>query len=274
MPELPEVETIKKDLEEKVKGKRVKRVKIKNEKCIKAPSPVEFVKRIENKIFREIQRRGKFLIVKLDSLDALIIHLKLTGQLIYFPKEGEELNYTRLIFIFDDHTQLNFADLRGFGNIWLLPEGRLSTIPALADLGPEPLGDEFTVEKFKKLLKGRKGKIKPLLMDQSFIAGIGNVYSQEALFLAGIHPERNPSKLVDEEIEKLYNNLRKILREAISYRGSSVDTYVDLEGRKGNYEQHLNVYGREGQSCPRCGAIIRRITISGRGTYFCPRCQR
>jgi formamidopyrimidine-DNA glycosylase len=274
MPELPEVETIKRDLEEKVKGKKVKRVIVKDGKCIKIPAPTEFIKRTEGKVFREIQRRGKFLIIELDSLDALIIHLKLTGQLIYSPKEGELLNYTRLIFIFCDHTQLNFADIRRFGSIWLIPEGKFSLIPSLANLGPEPLRDDFTMEKFKNLLKGKKGKIKSLLMDQSFIAGIGNVYSQEALFGAGIHPERNPSKLLDEEIEKLYNNLQKVLREAIYHRGSSVINYVDLEGKKGNYEPYLNVYGRESQSCPRCGANIRKITISGRGTYFCPKCQK
>jgi len=274
MPELPEVETIKRDLEEKIKEKRVKKVIVKDGKCIKIPAPAEFIKRTEGKVFREIQRRGKFLIIELDSLDALIIHLKLTGQLIYFPKEGEELNYTRLMFIFYDHTQLNFADMRRFGSIWLIPQHKFSLIPSLANLGPEPLEDEFTLEKFKELVKGARGKIKSLLMDQSFIAGIGNVYSQEALFLAGIHPERKSSKLFDEEIRSLYNNLRKILQEAIYHRGSSVNNYVDLAGKKGNYEPHLNIYGREGQSCPRCGANIRRITISGRGTYFCPKCQK
>jgi len=274
MPELPEVETIKRDLEDKVRGKRVKRVIIKNEKCIKEPASKEFIRKVEGKRFEKIRRRGKFLLIGLDSLDTLVIHLKLTGQLIY-SKEGEMIDYTRLIFVFHDRSQLSFADVRGFGSIWLIPDEDFDRIPSLGSLGLEPLEDVFSLERFRDILRKKKrGKIKPLLMDQSLIAGIGNVYSQEALFLAGIHPERNPSELLDEEIRSLYNSLRKVLQEAIRYRGSSVDNYVDLEGKKGSYEQHLNVYGREGQSCPRCGAKIRRITLAGRGTYFCPNCQK
>jgi len=147
-------------------------------------------------------------------------------------------------------------------------------VASLQNLGPEPLEKGFTPSKFKKLLKGKRGRIKPLLMDQTFIAGIGNIYSQEALFLAGIHPKRSPSSLVDKEIESLYNNLLSVLQEAISYGGSSVDTYVDLNGKKGDYESYLKVYGREGKNCSRCGAVIERVKMAGRGTYFCPCCQK
>jgi len=273
MPELPEVETIKRDLEDKVRGKRVKKVMIKNEKCVREPLPGEFIKRVEGRVFKEIQRRGKFLLIRLDSLDTLVIHLKLTGRLIY-SKQGEMIDYARLMFIFDDRSQLVFADIRGFGSIWLIPDQEFHRIPSLNNLGLEPLEDDFTMEKFGNILRKKRGKIKPLLMDQSLIAGIGNVYSQEALFLAGINPERSPSGLLDEEIRSLYNNLKQILQEAIRHRGSSVDTYVDLEGEKGSYEEHLNVYGRKGQSCPRCGATIKRINLAGRGTYFCPKCQK
>lgn len=272
MPEMPEVETIKRDLEKKVKGKRVERVIIKNKKFVKMPTPSEFIHRIEGKVFTRVERRGKFLLLGLGSEDSLVIHLKLTGRLIY-SKRGEEVDYSRIVFVFQDNTQLSFTDMRGFGGIWLIQDREFQKIPTLDNLGPEPLAEDFTVAKFRDILKGKRGKIKSLLMDQKFMAGIGNIYSQEALFLSQIHPERIPFSLADEEIEKLHRNLRQILKKAISYRGSSVDAYVDLEGKKGSFESQLKVYGREGKSCFKCGAAIKRIEVSGRGTYFCPNCQ-
>lgn len=274
MPELPEVETIREGLEKKVKGKRVNKIIIKSEKSIKAPSsPGEFIRKIEGRILSEIRRRGKYLILELDSKDSLIIHLKMTGRLIY-SSEGEELPYTRVIFIFPDKTQLSFTDMRRFGGLWLISDEEFSNFPFLKSLGPEPLENDFTLDRFRELLKGKKRKIKSLLMEQTFIAGVGNIYSQEALFLARIHPEKNVSMLVDREIEGLYNNLLAVLREALSCRGSSINAYVDLNGKKGSYESHLRVYGRQDRSCSRCGAVIRKIKVSGRGTCFCPVCQK
>jgi len=272
MPELPEVETIKRDLEEKIKGKKVEKVVVVNDKCIKMPASGEFISGIEGRLFQQIKRRGKYLIIELDSGDNLVIHLKLTGRLIYSLKE-KKLDYSKIIFIFYDSTQLTFTDMRGFGNVWLLPDKEFERIPSLKNLGPEPLEEEFTVDKFKELLKEKRTDIKSLLMNQEFIAGIGNIYSQEALFLSGIHPKRKALSLHYEEIGRLYNNLRSVLNEAISYRGSSVDAYVDLQGEKGKYKPHLRVYGREGKNCLICGAIIQKINIKGRGTRFCPRCQ-
>jgi len=272
MPELPEIETIKRDLEKKVRGKKVKEVMIKNGKCLKEITEKEFIKRIKGKVFSQIRRRGKFLIIELDSKDNLVIHLRMTGILIY-SKEKRELNYTRIVFIFEDSSQLTLNDMRGFGNVWFIPRKEFQKIPLLHLLGPEPLEENFTLEKFKTLLKRKKKKIKILLMDQRSIAGIGNIYSQEALFRAGIHPEKLSNRLFDKEIEKLYNSLRGVLQEAISHRGSSVDTYVDLEGEEGKYGQHLKVYGRKGKKCLRCGEIIKKINLGGRGTYFCPHCQ-
>lgn len=272
MPELPEIETIRLDLEEKVKGKKVKEVIIKNGKCLKEITEEEFIKGVKGKVFSQFRRRGKFLIVELDSKDNLIIHLRMTGILIY--SEGKkESNYTRIIFIFEDNSQLAFNDMRGFGNVWLLPDREFQRIPSLYLLGSEPLEKDFTLEKFKSILKRKKKKIKILLMDQRSIAGIGNIYSQEALFRARIHPEKLSNHLFDKEIENLYNSLKGVLQEALSHRGSSVDTYVDLEGKKGKYEQYLKVYGRKGKKCFRCGEIIKKINLGGRGTYFCPHCQ-
>jgi len=274
MPELPEVETIRRDLEEKVRGKRIERVIIKNEKSVKVPSPREFIQKMERKVLDEMHRRGKYLILGLDSEDSLVLHLGMTGSLIY-SKAGEKIDYSRVVFLLENNAQLSFTDVRGFGGLWFVPDGKFEeVVPTLANLGPEPLETDFTLEKFKQLLKDKKGKIKTLLMDQSFIAGVGNVYAQEALFLSGIHPTRGPSSLLDREIEKLYRNLVHVLREAISYRGSSINTYVDLVGRQGSYEPRLRVYGQAGSSCPRCGHVIERMEVGGRGTYSCPRCQK
>lgn len=274
MPELPEVETIVQGLKKRVKGKKVRKIVVKSEKSIKMPpSSAEFIARIERRKLRKIRRRGKYLILELDSKDNLIIHLKLTGRLIYSPEEGE-LPYLRVLFIFDDKTQLSFTDMRGFGGLWLISKGDLPTVPFLENLGPEPLENDFTLDKFGGLLKGKKGKIKVLLMDQTFIAGIGNIYSQEALFLTRIHPEKKAATLVDSEIEALYNSLLAVLREAISFGGSSVDAYVKSDGKKGDYESHLRVYGREGEGCLVCGTTIEKIKMSGRGTCYCPLCQK
>lgn len=274
MPELPEVETIREGLEKKVRGKRVNKVIVRNEKAIKSPSsPGRFIGKIEGRRFSKIRRRGKYLILELDSKDRLIIHLKMTGRLIY-SSEGEELPYARVIFLFPDKTQLNFIDMRGFGGLWLIPDKEFSNLPFLKSLGPEPLENDFTLARFRELLKGKRGKIKSLLMDQTFIVGVGNIYSQEALFLSGIHPERNASMLIDSEVESLHNNLLAVLQEASSHGGSSVNTYVDLNGKKGSYESHLKVYGRQKKNCSRCGAVIRKIKVNGRGTCFCPVCQK
>jgi len=274
MPELPEIETIRRDLEEKVRGKRIERVIIKNEKSVKVPSPREFIQKMERKVLVEMHRRGKYLILGLDSEDALVLHLGMTGRLIY-SKAGEQIDYSRVVFILENNAQLSFTDVRGFGGLWFVPDEKFEEVlPTLASLGPEPLETDFTLEKFKQLLKDKKGKIKTLLMDQSFIAGVGNVYAQEALFFSGIHPTRSSSSLLEGEIEKLYHNLLNVLREAISYRGSSIKNYVDLVGRQGSYEPHLRVYGRAGSNCPRCGHVIERMEVGGRGTCFCPRCQR
>lgn len=274
MPELPEVETIRRDLEEKIKGKRIEGVIIKNEKSVKAPTPQQFVQKMEKKMLDETSRRGKYLILGLDSGDSLVLHLGMTGRLIY-SRAGEEVDYSRVIFLLENDAQLSFTDIRGFGGLWFVPDERFGeVVPTLAKLGPEPLEKNFTLKKFKKLLEGKRGKIKTLLMDQTFIAGIGNVYAQEALFLSGIHPTRSPSSLLHQEIEKLYHNLLNVLREAISYRGSSINSYVDLDGRQGNYEPRLRVYGRGGSNCPRCGCVIERMEVGGRGTYLCSRCQK
>lgn len=274
MPELPEVETIRQDMIKKVKGKKIENVEIKNEKNIRIISPEQFKEKLKGRVIEDIQRRGKFLIINLDSDDLLIFHLKLTGRLLFSPVGKEEPKYVRMVFTFTDKSRLFFADIRGFADVFLIPRSDVETIPAIKNMGPEPLSPDFNPDKLKQILGGKRGKIKPLLMDQSVIAGIGNIYSQEALYRAGIHPEREVSKLTEKEIEAIYRSLVDVLKEAIKYRGSSVDAYLDLNGKEGNYVPHLKIYGKEGQICPRCGSSIKKKRVGGRGTYFCSKCQK
>ena len=274
MPELPEVETIKRELLEKVKGKRVSGVRVEKEKSVKLVSPGEFEKILVGKVFSDIQRRGKYLIIYLDSESTLIVHLRVTGRLL-FSKDGQKIpKYTKIIFTFDDGSQLFFSDMRGFGTAYLVAGTDFGLIPGLAQIGPEPLESNFSPEVLANLLRKKRGKIKPILMDQSFIAGVGNIYAQETLFRAGIHPERDVSTLSKEEIKAIYESLTTILRQAIAHRGTSTDTYVDLNGKKGSFEAQLQVYGKEDQTCMKCGNPIRKKKIAGRGTCFCPKCQK
>lgn len=268
MPELPEVETIRRDLAKKVLGLKIAEVEVKNPKVIKEPNPTAFKKNLVGQKFTNVLRRGKCLCLKLSSGKWVVLHLRLTGVLAY----GQRNEKSRVIFRFANGEYLNYLDLRLFGEFRLVKD--YQKVPFIAELGGEPLEKDFTPEKFFQLLKGRKTKIKPLLMDQKLIAGIGNIYASESLFRVKVHPARVANSLKPREIKNLHNTIRDILQEAIKYRGTSADTYRDIAGREGNFLPRLQVYGREGKPCFKCGKPIKKITIDGRGTYFCPQCQR
>ncbi len=269
MPELPEVETIRRDLMRGIKGKKIKDVEILNPRVIKEPRPAQFKKRLKGATFKDFLRRAKVLAIKLSTGDYLVVHLRMTGQLIYSAKKEEK---ARVIFVLSSGKYLNFNDQRLFAELRLV--GDWQKLKFVRGLGLEPLEKEFTVRKFKEMLGAKKTKIKPLLMDQTFIAGIGNLYVQEALFLAGILPARPSNKLKDEEIKKLHQAIQKVLREGIRHRGSSVDEYVNGRGEKGDYQLRLKVYDRKGEPCVRCKTKIKKISLGGRGTCFCPKCQK
>jgi len=242
MPELPEVETIRRQLAQKIIGK-----KLDSQKII------------------DLRRRAKILIIDFIDGSSLIFHLKLTGQLIF---NGKPLPHTRKVFNFDDGSRLVFNDARKFG--WWKKVKETKEIEK--EFGPEPLEMDF--ETFKNLLTKRpNAKIKPLLMDQKFIAGIGNIYSDEILYAAKIHPLRHVKTLGNKEIEQIFQNIRKILHLAIKHQGSSVEYYVDVCGKKGNFVKYHQVYQKEGQKCSRCGKIIKRIKLAGRSAHYCPKCQ-
>ncbi len=266
MPELPEVETVKRDLEKLILGKRLAQVRINNSAVIRYPSAEKFKKDLEGAVIKNIFRRAKVLVFGLSNGKFLLVHLKMTGQLVY-PGDGAK---SRVSFYFSDGKILDFNDQRIFGELRLLDDWK--SLKFIQGLGPEPF--DISSAEFKRMLSGKKTKIKPLLMDQAFISGIGNLYAAESLFRAKINPEKPAQKLTDTEKDNLFEEIKKVLKEAISHGGSSVDDYVRPSGKKGRYTAYHKVYGREGKPCLVCKTIIQRISLGGRGTYFCPKCQR
>jgi len=266
MPELPEVETIKRELEKVILGKRIVQVIVNNPKVIREPKKEAFVKGLTNITIKNILRKGKLLILELSSGKSLAIHLKMTGQLIY-PGNGEK---SRLSFKLSDGKMLDFNDQRLFAEMRLINDWH--NLKFIQSLGPEPFN--ISADKFKEMLKNKKTKIKPLIMDQTFISGIGNLYAAEALFRAKIDPARSAASLSEKEKELLFKEIKDTLSEAIQHRGSSVDQYVQLSGDRGGYAKYHKVYDRLGKPCLVCKTPIKRIALGGRGTYFCPKCQK
>jgi len=280
MPELPEVETIRRGLQEKIKNKQIKYVVINVDKIVKKPSLGEFITKIKGKKIKEVDRRGKYIIIYLDSKDKLIVHLGMTGLLIY-PYDNKitekEINpkHNHLIFTFTDDTQLVFNDVRRFGKIFLV--SNIDEVESITKLGVEPLEDYFTEEVFIQVLnKKKKGKIKPFLMNQKFITGLGNIYANEVLYRSNIHPLRLISSLNKKEVRNLYQQIKLVLSEAVELRGSTVadDAYRDTDGDKGKFAKKLQVYARKGEPCIKCGTTIEVIKIEGRSSFFCSRCQK
>lgn len=266
MPELPEVETIRRDLQKIILGKKITRVCVHNPMVIREPAPAVFEKNLKGLVIKKILRRGKLLILELSNGSSLTIHLKMTGQLV-FPGGSKG---SRVAFYLSGGKILDFNDQRLFGELRLVDDWR--KIKFVQGLGPEPF--DLTYGDFKDMLSKKKTRIKPLLMDQSFISGIGNLYASEILFRAKIDPWRSAQSLSGEEIKALYNETRKVLNSAITHGGSSIDDYVRLSGKQGSYVKFHRVYGREGKPCFTCKSLIKRVTQAGRGTFFCPKCQR
>lgn len=281
MPELPEVETIKRDLEKSLAGKKIIKVIVHNPKVIREPDVAGFKRGLEGAVVTNILRRAKLLVWELSNGKALTVHLKMTGQLVLRqelstnPEPVEGLVYpgrdinSRVAFHLSDGKIVDFNDQRLFGELRLLDDWQ--SLEFVRSLGPEPA--DLNLRQFQGMLAGKKAKIKPLLMDQKFISGIGNLYAAEILFRAKIHPGRLAGSLTDKEKELLFKAINDILNAAIDYGGSSVDDYVRLSGKQGEYAQFHKAYGRDGQPCLTCKTVIKRISQGGRGTYFCPKCQ-
>jgi len=268
MPELPEVETIKRDLTPRIVGRSFTGVILNWPKMVQIPSPEAFSRCLIGKGIKELDRRGKYLIFRLTSGEALILHFTMSGSLLLDP-QGELDPYTRTIFHLDDGAGLYFRDPRKLGRMWLVKDES----KAVGKLGPEPLDPSFTAEVLGERAKKRSAPIKAMLCDQGFLAGVGNMYADEALFAAAIHPLRTTNSLSTEEIARLHRALCRVLEEAIGSYGASISDYRRPDGEQGAAQFVFKVAHRAGQPCPLCAMPIERITIRQRGTYFCPRCQ-
>ncbi|NLN06409.1 MAG: DNA-formamidopyrimidine glycosylase [Firmicutes bacterium] len=274
MPELPEVEIICSGLECILPGKKVAAVEVHYPRAVKIPTAAELQEKLPGRTVVAVKRRGKYLQIFFDCGTVLVVHLRMTGRLLFFPAPQKWDKHTHVLFHFCDGSVLAFHDVRKFGTIYWVTPDRFSEIHGLHTLGPEPLSPDFTADYLQKQAKRRKTSIKALLLNQRVVAGLGNIYTDEALYRAGIRPDRPAASLSAGEIAALHRSIRAVLREAIYYRGTTMSDYRDATGREGSFQEHLRVYRRGGRPCPCCGHTIVRIVVGGRGTYFCPRCQR
>lgn len=285
MPELPEVQTIVSELNKKIRGKKIKEVKVDAAKSA-LPSPRVLIAKTKGQTIRAVKRRGKMIDIDLGGDHNILIHLKMTGQLVYVAKSGRKLSgghpigtvgelpnkFSHVIIYFADGSVLYFNDIRKFG--WVKYATNMERDIARQKYGVEPFDKEYTLENFTKIIKrSPKKKIKQLLMDQEKISGIGNIYADEACFSARVRPMRSSGSLKAKEIKDLFTCIPRILKFAISKGGTTADNYVRTDGSKGNMIKFLKVYQRDGKKCFRCGAIIKKVRLGGRGTHYCPKCQ-
>ncbi len=300
MPELPEVQTIVDDLNKKIIGRRIIGVSFDAHRLIKKPKPKDLERQIKDAKIIKVERRGKNILMYLTNDQRqttnnylLLIHQKLTGHLLIGkwsiikvvgrrssvvsllkgPLEEKVNNYIHLIFYLDNGWQLALSDLMKFAKVLFGLKEEIENLPELKNLGPEPLDKSFKVKKFKSLISKEKRKIKQVLMDQEIIAGIGNIYADEILWGARINPSKPADELTNSELKKLYSVIKEVLRKAIKLRGTSISDYRDAFGKSGGYAKIRKAYQREGESCRRCRTPIKRVKISGRSAYHCPKCQ-
>ena len=297
MPELPEVETIRRQLQSRLAGKTIKSVEVLYPKVVHGMSTTNFIRALKGKHIKEVSRQGKLILIRLDGTETLVVHLKMTGRLLLhnppqpsltlregvkkFPPlkvrggAGGVTKSTEIVFTFTNGTALHYDDLRRFGYMKVLPTNAEAKLVQKDQLGIDFFDRALTANKFAELISSRGGsQIKPLLLDQSLIAGIGNIYAQEACFISKIHPLRKAGDLSDKELTELYWALNKIMKKAIKLGGSSADDYVDAFGKQGKFVPHLKVYGREDKPCMRCKTKLVKKNIGGRGTVFCLKCQK
>jgi formamidopyrimidine-DNA glycosylase len=281
MPELPEVETVARGLRRTIVGRRILSVRLGKTDFIDDPAALEV--HLPGRQIEAVERYGKFMLLRLSPVNsagsdvrngeaapaALLVHLGMTGQIAPTPAAEPCEKHTHACFLLDDDRELRYTDARRFGRLAYLSAGPLAE--ELRSFGADPL--EVSLEEFVKQARTRRARIKALLLDQSFLRGVGNIYADESLWRAKIHPARLGAALKKEQLKKLHGVLREILEKAIALRGSSISDFLDVEGQPGEYQRHHRAYGREGQRCYRCAALIRRAIVAGRSSYFCPKCQ-
>lgn len=273
MPELPEVETVKRTLQQLVSGKTISSITVSLPRIIKEPDhPELFMELLKGQTIRKIGRRGKFLKFYFDDF-VLLSHLRMEGRYGLYREDEPIEKHTHVIFHFIDGTELRYRDVRTFGTMHLYNLGDEEQAPSLAKLGIEPLDSCFTPDELKRRMKGRTSKIKSLLLNQEIVAGLGNIYVDECLYQAKIHPEKIPAQLGEQDWSSLHHAIVDVLTRSISLGGSSVKSYVNGQGEEGKFQHVLKVYQKKGEPCAECGTPIVRTIVSGRGTHFCPQCQ-
>ncbi|MCA1009905.1 DNA-formamidopyrimidine glycosylase [Halobacillus halophilus] len=273
MPELPEVETVRQTLKTLILNKTIDDVSVYWGNIIKNPKdPDEFKRLLKNQSFLDIERKGKFMIFHLEDL-VLVSHLRMEGKFGLYDAGVEKPKHTHVVFHFTDGTELRYDDVRKFGTMHVFPKGEERGQKPLNQLGPDPFDKEFTLDYFFHKLQKTSRNIKTVLLDQSIVAGLGNIYVDEALYRARIHPERLANQLLKEEADRVRKSSVQIIEEAISLGGSTIRSYLNSQGKVGSFQQNLRVYGKQDTICKECGDLIIKTKVSGRGTHICPTCQ-
>ena len=281
MPELPEVETVVRDLRPQLSGRLITSVHLTPNAAIRGrliryPTPTKFVRRLRGRTIRAVERRGKYIVMPLDENgQRLIVHLGMTGHLRVWEPEEAPVKHTHVRVLLDSGLELRYDDQRQFGRLLLGSQDELVAAGAFpARLGPEPIHGDLTEAEFQRLIRARHRPVKSALLDQSFLAGVGNIYADEACFRAGIRPSRWTHKLTLRERRALYSAIQEVLENSIAARGSSIINYVDAFGLPGSNQEKLLVYGRAGEPCLTCGTPLQGTRLAGRGTVYCRTCQR
>ncbi len=278
--ELPEVEVVRRDLEKDAVGRRVGEVEVRRMKNTKRvirrhKTPKEFRGRLKGHRFTKAERKGKYILLHLDGGDVLVVHFGMTGRFLRGTKRLPVDQHTHVIVTFNQGGDLRYIDPRTFGEMFVTTADELGKVKELAHIAIDPLEHTFTWPQFSEMLASRKAKLKSLMMDQEFISGLGNIYSDEILFAAGLRHDRMSDEMSSQEVRRLYRAMQEVVQEAIRFRGTTLgdEAYVDLFGKPGEFQNELRVYGRKGEPCRRCRTGIETVKISNRNSYHCPQCQ-
>lgn len=273
MPEMPEVEIVRRTLVDKITGCQIKNIDIKLSRLIKWPSAQEFKALINGRTITALNRRGKYLLLHLNNEIIVVIHLRMTGRLFYVRENELTDQFARIVFELDNGGSLLYADTRTLGTLYAMRPDELWRISGLVSMGPEPLSPEFSAVYLAGILRKSKGKIKAILLNQKYVGGLGNIYVDECLATAGIHPERSADSLSAAEVAVLHEAINQVIAAGIEHGGTTFRDYRDGAGKSGSHQQYLQVYGRKALPCYKCGMPIEKKEVAGRGTHFCPNCQ-
>ncbi len=273
MPELPEVETVRRGLTQLVQGASIKSIDVLYPKMINVDTK-SFQDALTNQTIDRIDRRGKYLLFRFNNDMTLVSHLRMEGKYDVEPDGTDPSKHTHVIFHLDDNRELRYKDSRKFGRMYLIKNGEEKTLSGLGTIGPEPTEDDLTFNYMKQVMNKSRGKIKPFLLNQSHIAGLGNIYCDEVLWMSKIHPETITNTISDDKIETLRQNIIKEIKMAIKGHGTTVHSYSNAYGEAGQFQNHLHVYGKQGEPCERCGTLFKKIKVAQRGTTYCPNCQK